>query len=60
LTSFCRIHPAWGGAWDGTRRPHSLPSPCGIFPGLSSFHHFERDPFGPITDTLCQDTKPNL
>jgi hypothetical protein len=29
------------------RRPPSLPSTCGVFPGLSSFPHFERDPRGP-------------
>jgi hypothetical protein len=29
------------------RRPPSLPSPCGVFPELSSFPHFERDPHGP-------------
>jgi hypothetical protein len=29
------------------RRPPSLPSTCGVFPGLSSFPHFERDPHGP-------------
>jgi hypothetical protein len=25
------------------RRPPSLPSTCGVFPGFSSFPHFERD-----------------
>jgi hypothetical protein len=29
------------------RRPPSQPSPCGVFSGLSSFPHFERDPHGP-------------
>jgi hypothetical protein len=30
------------------RRPPSLPSPCGVYPDLSSFPHFERDPRGPL------------
>jgi hypothetical protein len=29
------------------RRPPSLPSSCRVFPDLSSFPHFERDPHGP-------------
>jgi hypothetical protein len=36
------------------RRPPSLPSTCAIFPGLSSFPHFERDPRGP-SQIPCSD-----
>jgi hypothetical protein len=36
------------------RRPPSLPSTCRVFPGLSSFPHFERDPRGPPENT-CSD-----
>jgi hypothetical protein len=39
--------PAGVGHCNRTRRPPSLPSPCGVFPGLSWFPHFERDPRGP-------------
>jgi hypothetical protein len=40
------------------RRPPSLPPPCGVFAGLSSFSHFERDSHGPDMFIGRQAQKP--
>jgi hypothetical protein len=37
-------------------RPPSLLASCGVFPGLPSFPHFERDLRGP-SESPCSDIK---
>jgi hypothetical protein len=41
------------------RRPPSLPPTYRIFPGLSSFPHFERDPPRPWPDDM-ENSEPEL